>query len=233
MQVGAVSHVSCYRVRSFLLAIISARDSAPRSVGRQPWKTTYARLRIATRGREATTNALCQTREHEVTPSLSPEILQRQRAEHELRESEARVRAILDCALSAVIVINAEGRIIDWNAHAEVIFGRTRADALGQRLAETIIPPRYREAHDRGLKHFLATGEGPVFHQLIELAALRRDGTEFPIELSISPLKSGDAVTFCGFITDISQRKRGEAALNSGTAGALGRARPDGERCCS
>jgi PAS domain S-box-containing protein len=148
-----------------------------------------------------------------VTPSPSPEILQRQRAEHELRESEARVRAILDCALSAVVVIDAEGKIIDWNARAPAIFGRTRAEALGQRLAETIIPPRYREAHDRGLKHFLATGEGPVFHRLIELSALRRDGTEFPIELSISPLKSGDAVTFCGFITDISQRKRAEAAL--------------------
>jgi PAS domain S-box-containing protein len=112
-----------------------------------------------------------------------------------------------------VVVIDAEGMIIDWNARAESIFGWTRMEALGQRLVETIIPLRYREAHDRGLRHFLATGEGPVFHRPIELAALRREGDEFPIELSISPLKYGDAVTFCGFITDISQRKRAEAAL--------------------
>lgn len=148
-----------------------------------------------------------------MTPSRSPEIPQRQRAEHELQESEARARAILDCALTAVIVMDAEGRIIDWNARAEAMFGWTRVEALGQRLVETVIPPRYREMHNRGLRHFLATGEGAVFHRVIELAALRRDGNEFPIELSISPLQSGDAVTFCGFITDISQRKRADAAL--------------------
>ena len=133
--------------------------------------------------------------------------------QRQLRESEARVRAILDCALSAVVVINAEGRIIDWNAHAEAVFGWTRVEALGRELAETIIPPRYREAHHRGLGHFLATGEGPVLHRLIELSALRRDGSEFPVELSISPVKSGDVITFCGFITDITQRKRAESAL--------------------
>jgi PAS domain S-box-containing protein len=133
--------------------------------------------------------------------------------QRQLRESEARVRAILDCALSAVVVINAEGRIIDWNAHAEAVFGWARVEALGRELAETIIPARYREAHHRGLGHFLATGEGPVLHRLIELSALRRDGSEFPVELSISPVKSGDVITFCGFITDITQRKRAESAL--------------------
>src|SRR5439155_6321450 len=74
----------------------------------------------------------------------------------------------------------------------------------------TIIPPQYREAHERGLAHYLATGEGPVLNRLVELSALRRDGSEFPIELSITPQKTGDVVTFCGFITDITERKRAE-----------------------
>ena len=79
-----------------------------------------------------------------------------------LRESEERVRAVLNSALSAVVVIDAGGKITDWNARAETVFGWTRREALGQELAETIIPPRYREAHRRGLEHFLETGEGPV-----------------------------------------------------------------------
>ncbi len=127
-----------------------------------------------------------------------------------LRESEERLRGILNSALSAVVVIDAAGRVIDWNPRAENMFGWTRAEAAGQKLAEIIIPPQYREAHERGLAHYLATGEGPVLNRLIELSALRRDGSEFPIELSISPQKTGDVVTFCGFITDITERKRAE-----------------------
>ncbi len=127
-----------------------------------------------------------------------------------LHESESRVRAVLNSALSAVVVIDAAGRIMDWNARAERMLGWTRDEALGLVLAETIIPPRYREAHRRGLEYYFASGEGPVLNQLIELSALRRDGTEFPVEVSISPMKTGGVVTFCGFITDITERKRQE-----------------------
>src|SRR5204863_330994 len=120
-----------------------------------------------------------------------------------LRESEERVRAVIDSALSAVVVIDAAGNIADWNERAEQIFGWSRAEALGRELAETIIPPRYREAHRHGMQRYLATKEGPVLNRLIELHGLRRDGSEFPVELSVSALKTGDVVTFCGFITDI------------------------------
>src|SRR4029453_3466625 len=125
-----------------------------------------------------------------------------------LRKSEERPRAILNSALSAVVVIDSEGRITEWNAQAEQMFERTRLEALGQKLSETIIPPRYREAHRRGLERYLATGEGPVVNRPVELTALRRDGSEFPVEISISPLKAGNVVTFCGFITDITQHKK-------------------------
>src|SRR5229473_329663 len=130
-----------------------------------------------------------------------------------VRESEGRLRAVLNSAMSAVVVMDSGGKITDWNARAEQMFGWTLREAIGRELAETIIPPRHREGHRRGLERFLATGEGPVLNRLIELNALRRDGGEFPVELSVSPLKTGDVVTFCGFITDITERKQAEAKL--------------------
>lgn len=149
------------------------------------------------------------------TAALEAEVTERKRAEGALRESEARLRAVLNSALSAVIVIDAEGKITDWNVRAETMFGWTRSEALGRNLAETIIPPQYREAHRRGLERFFASGEGPVLNRLIELTALRRDGSEFPVELSISPIEAGGVVTFCGFITDITERKRAEQEIRT------------------
>ncbi len=138
---------------------------------------------------------------------------QRKRAEESLRQSEARLRAVLDSALDAFVGMDVHGLITDWNPRSEAIFGWTRAEALGRNLAETIIPPQYREAHRRGLQHFLATGEGPVLNRRIEITAMRRDGKEFPVELSICPLKVGASYRFTAFIADISERKQLEAQL--------------------
>jgi PAS domain S-box-containing protein len=134
-------------------------------------------------------------------------------AEAEARESDARIRLIINTALDAVIVIDAGGQITDWNPQAEGTFGWKREEALGQSLADTIIPHQYREAHTRGLKRFLATGEGPVLNKRIEITALHRDGHEFPIELSISPLRSGEAFIFSAFVRDITERKRSQEEL--------------------
>jgi len=132
-----------------------------------------------------------------------------------LRESEERVRAVLNSALSAVVVIDAAGKITDWNARAEKMFGWTRREAVGREMAGTIIPPRYRDAHRQGLEQFLKTSEAPVLNRLVEMNALRQDGNEFPVELSVSPMKSGEVVTFCGFITDITERKEAETKLQA------------------
>jgi PAS domain S-box-containing protein len=145
-----------------------------------------------------------------LTDTFNQMLTQIQQQDRTVRDSEARVRAVLNSAISAVIVIDVNGKIIDWNPRAERIFGWTRAEALGQELEELIIPPDYQQAHRRGLDHFQATGEGPVLNRLIELTALRRNGTEFPVELSVSPMHTDGAVTFCGFITDITERKREE-----------------------
>jgi PAS domain S-box-containing protein len=132
-----------------------------------------------------------------------------------LRASEARMRAVLDSAHSAVVVMDSAGKITDWNKQAERLFGWSHSEVLGQSLSATIIPPRYRDDHERGMRRYLETGEGPVLNRLIELNALRRDGTEFPAEISISVLKAGNVVTFCGFITDITERKRAEERFRS------------------
>jgi PAS domain S-box-containing protein len=134
-------------------------------------------------------------------------------AEASMHESEARTRLIVNTALDAVIVMDGEGVVKDWNPMAESIFGWSREEAVGHLLSEMVIPPQYREAHTKGLKHYLATGEGPLLNKRIEITACHRDGHEFPVELAISPLRSGEAVTFSGFVRDITERKRAEEAL--------------------
>jgi len=125
-----------------------------------------------------------------------------------LIESEKRTRMIIESSLSAIVIMDADGIINDWNYQAEKIFGWTKEEAIGQRLDALIIPSQFRHAHRQGLERFLRTGHGPLFNQLIEQIALRRDGTEFPVELSLSPLKLGNTYIFSGFIHDITKRKR-------------------------
>src|SRR3989442_437059 len=93
------------------------------------------------------------------------------------------------------------------------MFGWSREEAIGQPLADTIIPAQHRDAHRRGLKHFLATGEGPVLNRVIEITAVRRSGVEFPVELTISPLTVGRKYVFTAFLRDITQRKEAEDKL--------------------
>ncbi len=130
-----------------------------------------------------------------------------------LRRVEQQARSIVDSSLDAVIAMDGEGMITDWNKEAEKIFGWTRVEALGRRMSETIIPERYRSAHETGLRHFFQTGEGPVLNRRIEISALRRNGEEFPVELSITPLKFGETWVFSGFLRDISDRLRSEEQL--------------------
>jgi PAS domain S-box-containing protein len=117
---------------------------------------------------------------------------------------------VLDTAHNAVVSMDATGTITYWNPAAERMFGIARADASGMVVADTIIPERYRDAHWRGLRRFLETGEGPVLRQRVELSAVRSDGTEFPIEMTISAQRDGDDWSFHAFIQDVSERKRME-----------------------
>ena len=130
-----------------------------------------------------------------------------------LRESESRLRSILDATLDAVITMDAQGRITEWNARAQAMFGWTQAEALGQRLHDTIIPTQHRQAHRRGLARFLATGEARILNRRLEMTARRRNGDEFPVEMSISSVKKGGSYEFNAFIADTSERRKKEEWL--------------------
>ena len=141
------------------------------------------------------------------------DITDRKVAEDELRASEARTRSIVEGALDAVVSMDESGRITGWNANAEALFGWPAVEAIGRELAETIVPPARREAHRRGLRHYLETGETAVIGRRIELTAIRRSGVEFPVELAITADRSNGTVTFNAFIRDISARRDQELAL--------------------
>jgi diguanylate cyclase (GGDEF)-like protein/PAS domain S-box-containing protein len=124
-----------------------------------------------------------------------------------------RLRAIIETALEAVVQMDEEGIITGWSKQAEKIFGWPREEAIGRSLHETIIPHQYREAHVQGLKHFLLSGEGPILNSRIEIIGLRRNGHEFPIELSITTIKVDNTYEFSAFIHDITERKETEEKL--------------------
>src|SRR5580692_3399135 len=132
-----------------------------------------------------------------------------------LESSEERLRLIINTALDAVITMNAEGLITNWNSEAEKTFGWSAQEVLGRRLSEIIMPRRYREEHERGLLRFLSTGEGMMLRQRREITALHRDGHEFPVEVAISPVKFGGQWIFSSFIRDITEQKRAEEELLS------------------
>ncbi|MBC7986837.1 MAG: PAS domain S-box protein [Sphingomonadaceae bacterium] len=122
------------------------------------------------------------------------------------RPKNAALDAVLATALDAVMVMRMDGTIACWNDNAERVFGWTSADVEGRRMSETIIPPRYREAHEQGLTRYLATGAGPVLDQRIEISAVHRAGHELPVELSITHSNHFGEPLFLGFLRDISER---------------------------
>jgi PAS domain S-box-containing protein len=130
-----------------------------------------------------------------------------------LRESREHVREIVTAATDAFVAIDDRGLITSWNPQAVALFGWPEEEAVGRSIHTTIIPPAYRDAHVRGMKHFLATGEGPVLNKRLELTALDRGGREFPVELSISATRSGGRSFFNAFVRDISQRKQAEQEI--------------------
>src|SRR5262249_24060386 len=145
--------------------------------------------------------------------SIVNDISEGKRLEEELRASEERQRLILDNAHDAFVAMSADGLITEWNHQAEITFGWPRGEAVGRVLAETIIPPQFREAHQRGLARFLATGEGPLLNRVLEGPALRRDGREFPAEIRIAPVRVGEQYLFAAFIRDVTERKRAEEEI--------------------
>lgn len=124
-----------------------------------------------------------------------------------------RITQFLANAPDAVVIINEAQIIIEWNIKATEIFGYSRNEVLNQTLSELIIPLPYREAHNRGLKHFMDTGSGPVLNKTIEVPAINKDLHEFPISLNISNVKVQHEWFFIAFMSDISDKKKNEQIL--------------------
>jgi PAS domain S-box-containing protein len=126
----------------------------------------------------------------------------------QLQESEAGTRSIIDNAMDGIITIDNQGRVVEFNPAAEKMFGFEREEVLGQRLEDRIVPPSLREGHRRGIAHFLATGEGRLIGQRIETIGLRKDGSEFPIDLAITVLRPQRPPLLTAYVRDLSQLKQ-------------------------
>lgn len=169
------------------------------------WISGIIDRRLTTQGKEI----------YAANESLRNEIAQRRRIEEALRDSEESYRLTIENALESVVTMDVQGKISGWNRQAEYMFGWTPQEAIGQSLVSLIVPPSFREAHNQGLERYRATGEGAVLNKRLEISALHRQGHEFPVELSISPIHSQGRVTFSAFIRDITSRKQTEDAIKS------------------
>ena len=135
-----------------------------------------------------------------------------------LHRSRRRFRAILESALDAIVVINHEGRIVEFNPTAEQMFGHAAGDVLGRSLGDVIVPPAMRERHRLGMARYLATGETHVLGRRTEMIALRADGREFPVEVSIQRVAGAGRPLFTGFIRDITERRQAEETMRRNEA---------------
>jgi len=140
------------------------------------------------------------------------DITERKEAQERLRESEERFRAISESATDAIIMMDDEGKARYWNRAAERMFGYASDEVIGKSVHHLIAPERYHEAFERGFSRFRHTGEGPVVGKTLELFGLKKDGTEFPIELSISSIKVEGRWSAVALIRDITERKAAERA---------------------
>jgi len=137
----------------------------------------------------------------------------RKKAEEKIRNTEEQRRLIMNAALDAIICIDTNGMITFWNPQAEKIFGWSYNEVLNKRLSEVIIPHKFRSMHDKGIETYMASGKGPALNVLLELTAINRAGTEFPVELTVLPITQGGDTFFCAFIRDITLRKKAEEEL--------------------
>ncbi|HEX5033437.1 MAG TPA: PAS domain S-box protein, partial [bacterium] len=151
------------------------------------------------------------------TTGTASDVTARRLAEEKLRESEERIRTIIDHAMDAIVVLDSNGRITYWNPQAERCFGWSSLEAMGRRAAELIMPPEHREIYERLMQRFLKTGHEAMMNRRVETTARHSDGHEFPVEISVSPLKWGGDHVFSAFVRDITESKRAEEAIRQKT----------------
>ena len=147
------------------------------------------------------------------------DVTELKQAEEAARRSEALKRGVFESALDAVITVDRHGRVLEFNPAAEAVFGRRAADVLGEEMGVLIVPERFRAAHSAGMERYLRTGEGPMLGRRIVMPALRADGSEFPAELAVTPIRLDDErEVFTATLRDITERQAAEDALRKSEA---------------
>ena len=141
------------------------------------------------------------------------DISDRKKALEQEKKALAQFEEAVQSALDAIIVIDSKDRIISFNPAAEEIFGYTADEAIGRKMANLIVPEKYRDAHLAGMQHYLDTGEGPVLGNRIEIEGMRKSGEEFELELAVRNIDSPLGSIFIGYARDITARKAAEKEL--------------------
>lgn len=181
-----------------IVLLLMGRDNSRRIV-------ENIRMRIA----QSALNAELQS----ATRALTREVGERRQVAAELEESSERFRAIGESAQDPIIITDADDHVVYWNPAAERAFGYTQAEIIGQSMHDRLAPERYRDVAKARYKHFAGTGQGVVLGKTRPLSAMRKDGSEFPVELSISSMRLGGRWHALGIARDISERELIEAAL--------------------
>ncbi len=155
-----------------------------------------------------------QLGEDKMFVGLVRDISEKRAIETAARRSEALKLAIVEASLDALVTIDSDGKVLEFSPVAEAMFNYHQHEVIGKKMSELIVPPELREMHERGMAHYLQSGEGPVLGKRIEITAMRRGGEVFPVELTISPISISGTIIFTAFIRDITERKQAELDLN-------------------
>jgi len=146
------------------------------------------------------------------------QFVQRRRAEQEVHDASEVRRAMLESALDCVIGMDADGCVLDFNPAAERTFGYTADEAIGREMAELIVPPSLRDKHRHGLARYVETGAETLLDRRVEITAMRADGSEFPVELTITRIDLPGPPRFTGYLRDITERRRADSELRRSRA---------------
>jgi PAS domain S-box-containing protein len=141
--------------------------------------------------------------------------VERWRSEQRLRDGDARKSAILNAAFDCIVTMDADGCVVEVNRATERTFGYSASEMVGRELAELIVPPALREAHRRGVQRYVSTGQGRLVGHPVELPAMRKDGSEFPVEIAITRPELEGPPQFTGYLRDVTERVRNEQALRT------------------
>lgn len=147
-----------------------------------------------------------------VAYTIRGHLRRRDAVEQALRASEEKLRSISEAALDAVVMMDGQGRAVHWNPAAQRMFGYTAEEVLGQNIHPLVTPARLQASWERALEEFFRSGQGPAAGRITELPALRKNGQEFPIEMSLAPIRLAGEWNAVAVIRDITERKQAEEA---------------------